>query len=155
MANNYVEFAFLIHLKDQACVDRVLDLARKIDAVSEDNRTHEGVPTEIADALEGFDPSFSVGQISMPSGFAVVIESNNGDDGCAALLAQWCIRGGLTVNPWIAFELCWRCDRLRIGEFGGAAYFITADKINQFDTDRWVRGQFAMFDASNDPIKTT
>lgn len=47
---------------------------------------------------------------------------------------------------WVAFEMSYFCSKMRSDGFGGAAVFITADKVEWLSTDQWLMDKQARLD---------
>ena len=51
--------------------------------------------------------------------------------------------------PWVAFETSYTCDKMRQGEFGGSAIFITADDVQYVGTNTWLTERISEVETGN------
>ena len=65
---------------------------------------------------------------------------NGGDLGNYALLQHLVVRHGL---PYLTVEMSFTCSKMAPDGFGGAAYLITADKIESVSTGEWLAEKLA------------
>jgi len=61
-------------------------------------------------------------------------------------LFQGVVRRSEGKLPWVSFEISYHCSKMRSDGFGGAAVFITADKIEWVSTAQWLKDQQVRLD---------
>lgn len=127
MANNYIEWAVTVPMKTpDAVMQAALDCQRLAD-IDDEVMFPAGAPTKVCEILDGYAPSWEADADCET--VSMTLSSENGDTQAAAHLIHHWMQQGLVDGQFVSIEGCWRCDKLRPGEFGGYAYFITPKEV--------------------------
>lgn len=99
----------------------------------------EGLQRLIACGDEIFNLHWEVASESGGLNFYVYAEDGLGN--CDFEFLSWVIEDMPPEIRWITCEFATYCSKLRPGEFGGGAWFITRDGAETFFTDTWLSEQ--------------
>ena len=79
---------------------------------------------------------------------AIYIWTEEGSPDSIAEIVQWLLTQDTTGARWATFEGAHVCSRMRPGQFGGFAWFITRDSLACSGTQAWILEQVRTFDAA-------
>ena len=147
MANHYVQFSVAFRIQNDeerkwcdghlSLADRIFKSCDEHAMEMEEHPMFQELEQLVADyKLEeydehiGFDFEIRHGEI-----FIFAEESGNPDN--AALFVQKFLQK-FDQKSGVGFSYCTSCDKMRPNEFGGGAFFVTADEIKHIDVFQWV-----------------
>lgn len=143
MANNYLQFSEAITLKseeEKAWVENHLEIFARVgelDQIGEhpEQKEYDRLLDLYSLESDDFDLNFQCEIDSELELWMYADESGNADH--VALFMQEYLK---RFNPEGAFSITYSatCSKPRLGEFGGGAAFVTAEKIEWIDSHDWV-----------------
>ena len=137
MANNYASGTFEPFIPKHLFTEADLNLLDSLGITA--NSVHDA-----DDVLYLFNEDYcTTGYLETETGEKEVTE-----DDLYALL-QEVIRRSNGSLKWISHEQAYTCDKMRRGEFGGSAVFITADDIQYHGTSSWLERRIAEAESSD------
>lgn len=150
MANNYLQFALSFPLKTRAEQDwctKTMNVLTRLLECSADGDPEEKLQLakELGDLghvvlSEGYDFldfEFSISATEMH----IYAEESGTPELVAAFLQQYLER--FHPEGSLSFSWAFTCSKMRSGEFGGGAAFVTAKSITFLDTHSWAEEQAA------------
>ncbi len=137
MANNYTLFSTEVANLTEA----EQEWFKAVMAMDGDNADTFADPKweEVVGQYDGYLPC----TIDLEGTSAYLYSEESGDvDGTAALLSLFLRETGRTGA--LDLEAAFTCSKPRPGEFGGCAFYITADEIRSHGTGQWVAEQYRL-----------
>jgi len=136
MANSYTLFSFSV----ADVTDEERDWLR-----TELFEDHQDLDDEALEAFRekwGVDDEFDVSGVdhAFENGHLYLFSEDGGNPDIAANLIQRFLTR-FRPDSAVGFEVAYTCDRPRPGEFGGAAYWVTARDVEVFSTMEWLMGK--------------
>ena len=155
MANNYLQFSecICIEADEFEWVEKYLGiLGTFIDEDLKDPETHPDYALyrsvldtfEIEPDAESFDFEWNIEDRTKNSALLYIFSEESGNLENAALFIQQFLRK-FRPDGYVSLTWAATCSKMRAGEFGGGAAFITAEKIEFMDSYSWVDKQIAEF----------
>lgn len=147
MANNYLQFALSFPLKTRAeqdwCTKTMNALTDLLECSAEDPEEKLQLAKELGDLghvvmTEGYDFidfEFSISATEMH----IYAEESGTPELVAAFLQQYLEKFHPESSLW--FSWATTCSKMRAGEFGGGAAFVTSKSISFVDTASWAEEQ--------------
>jgi len=147
MANNYLQFSFALKLKSKKekawCLDHLTFLSK----IHEECDRMQIDPTEHprSDEYEKFIEDYNLYgdeddlsfRCDVKDGAVYIDSGESGDADHAAIFAQKFL-ASFDSDDGIGFSYSVTCDKLRVDEFGGGAFFITKDEMKHINVYDWI-----------------
>lgn len=143
MANNYLQFALSFPLKTRAeqqwCEKTMNALTELLECDAEDPEEKQQLAKELgalgyivlSEGYDFIDFEFSISATEMH----IYAEESGTPELVAAFLQQYLEKFQPEGSLWFAWATT--CSKMRSGEFGGGAAFVTATSIKFLDTHAW------------------